>query len=284
MAPAPSVKLQELLQYGWLLVLITGICVETNDLFRQWMIGMSESSREHLSYQRLMAIAGVSGLFGISFAGFGLGAKVRPVFYASLWVLLGAACLAGIRGLWYSPTEAFVPLLNLRVAVFLILVAGFFGVSNVLAKFPGMFEWQDEFRAISSYAPILLLIVLLSSESWDLFEREQLNAQMLARGESSGEVVRLLNLQQLTLSAVWLVFSIVLMVVGLVRRERGRRFLAIGLFGIAILKIFIYDLSFLESLYRIFSFVGLGVILLVVSYLYQRYRDVILGTAAGPRA
>jgi uncharacterized membrane protein len=51
---------------------------------------------------------------------------------------------------------------------------------------------------------------------------------------------------------------------------------AIGLFGIAILKIFLYDLSFLERLYRIFSFVGLGVILLLVSYLYQRYKEIIL--------
>jgi uncharacterized membrane protein len=52
--------------------------------------------------------------------------------------------------------------------------------------------------------------------------------------------------------------------------------LAIALFGVAILKIFIYDLSFLETLYRIFSFIGLGLILLVVSYLYQRYKDVIM--------
>ncbi len=50
---------------------------------------------------------------------------------------------------------------------------------------------------------------------------------------------------------------------------------AFVLFGITILKIFIYDLSFLETLYRIFSFIGLGVVLLVVSYLYQHYKDVI---------
>jgi uncharacterized membrane protein len=52
---------------------------------------------------------------------------------------------------------------------------------------------------------------------------------------------------------------------------------SIVLFGFTILKIFIYDLSFLETLYRIFSFIGLGVILLAVSYLYQKYKDVILG-------
>jgi hypothetical protein len=49
-----------------------------------------------------------------------------------------------------------------------------------------------------------------------------------------------------------------------------------ALFGFIILKIFIYDLSFLEGLYRSASFAGLGVILLAVSYLYQRYRAVLL--------
>jgi uncharacterized membrane protein len=77
------------------------------------------------------------------------------------------------------------------------------------------------------------------------------------------------------LSSVWLLYSVSLMVAGLWRRAQGLRIMAIVLFGITILKIFIYDLSFLETLYRIFSFVGLGVILLGVSYLYQRYKAII---------
>jgi uncharacterized membrane protein len=54
------------------------------------------------------------------------------------------------------------------------------------------------------------------------------------------------------------------------------RFAAIGIFGITILKIFVYDLSFLETLYRIFSFIALGVILLAVSYAYQKYKNIIV--------
>jgi uncharacterized membrane protein len=78
------------------------------------------------------------------------------------------------------------------------------------------------------------------------------------------------------LSTSWLLYSIGLMGVGIVRRVRTLRVIAIVLFGVAILKIFFYDLSFLETLYRIVSFLGLGLILLTVSYLYQRYRSVIL--------
>ncbi len=54
--------------------------------------------------------------------------------------------------------------------------------------------------------------------------------------------------------------------------------LSIVVFGVTILKIFFYDLSYFETLYRIFSFVGLGVILLTVSYLCQKNKDIILET------
>jgi uncharacterized membrane protein len=91
----------------------------------------------------------------------------------------------------------------------------------------------------------------------------------------SEDIIRLRNLQQLVLSGVWLLYSVVLMIAGIWRRMQGLRIIAIILFGVTILKIFIYDLSFLQTLYRIYSFIGLGVILLTVSYLYQRYKAVI---------
>ena len=46
-------------------------------------------------------------------------------------------------------------------------------------------------------------------------------------------------------------------------------------FAICILKIFFYDLSFLPTLERMFSFIVLGVLLLMVSYLYQKYKKYI---------
>ena len=50
------------------------------------------------------------------------------------------------------------------------------------------------------------------------------------------------------------------------------RLMAFGLFGLTVLKIFLFDLSFLETLYRIISFIGLGLILIGVSYVYSRYK------------
>jgi uncharacterized membrane protein len=68
------------------------------------------------------------------------------------------------------------------------------------------------------------------------------------------------------------------MAFGFWRSARNLRVVAFVLFGITILKVFVYDLSFLERVYRIFSFIGLGVILLAVSYVYQRYKNVIFNS------
>jgi uncharacterized membrane protein len=75
-----------------------------------------------------------------------------------------------------------------------------------------------------------------------------------------------------------LLYSVALMAYGIWRSVRNVRIVAFVLFGITILKIFVYDLSFLETTYRICSFIGLGLILMAVSYAYQRYKELIFGT------
>jgi uncharacterized membrane protein len=47
---------------------------------------------------------------------------------------------------------------------------------------------------------------------------------------------------------------------------------------ISILKVFFFDLSVLSGPYRIMSFVLLGIILLGVSFIYQKYSYLMLGT------
>jgi NADH:ubiquinone oxidoreductase subunit K len=75
-------------------------------------------------------------------------------------------------------------------------------------------------------------------------------------------------------SAVWAVVGLALLVLGL-RRSRAlqSRSLQIGgfaLFGISLAKLFLYDLAFLTSIARAFSFVAVGMLILVGGFFYQR--------------
>jgi uncharacterized membrane protein len=59
---------------------------------------------------------------------------------------------------------------------------------------------------------------------------------------------------------------------GLLRDERTLRLGALALLGATIGKVFLYDLAALESLYRVASFIALGLLLLLAAGLWQRMR------------
>jgi len=79
--------------------------------------------------------------------------------------------------------------------------------------------------------------------------------------------------QQLTLSIFWSVYALALMAAGFWRRAKPVRLFALGLLFLSIIKVFLFDLSFLQPLYRIVSFFGLGLILLIVALLYTRFEE-----------
>lgn len=81
------------------------------------------------------------------------------------------------------------------------------------------------------------------------------------------------NSQDLMLSIIWGLHAAVLIVLGFWRRLKGIRWFGLGFLGIVIFKVFLYDLSNLTTPYRILSFMGLGIILLAVSWLYHRYKN-----------
>jgi uncharacterized membrane protein len=78
--------------------------------------------------------------------------------------------------------------------------------------------------------------------------------------------------REVMLSITWSVYATLSIVVGLRRQYAPIRYFAIAVFGITILKVFMVDLAALERIYRVLSIIGLGVLLLMSSYLYQRSR------------
>jgi uncharacterized membrane protein len=77
----------------------------------------------------------------------------------------------------------------------------------------------------------------------------------------------------MTLSITWAMYAAGLIVVGFLRRYAPVRYLAIAIFALTIGKVFLVDMAELERFYRILSILVLGVVLLVTSFLYQRYRS-----------
>jgi uncharacterized membrane protein len=77
---------------------------------------------------------------------------------------------------------------------------------------------------------------------------------------------------QAWLSAFWTVTGLAAVVFGLLRRKADVRLAGLALLGVAIAKVWTYDLSELDELTRVLSFVGLGLLLLVGAFAYQRIK------------
>jgi uncharacterized membrane protein len=91
------------------------------------------------------------------------------------------------------------------------------------------------------------------------------------------------NAEQYTYSAVWLAFGVVLLAVGVLLRSQPVRFASAAVVILTVLKVFLVDMHDLTGIYQGLSFIGLGVVLLGIGWLYQRLLFPRLpGTGASP--
>ncbi|MEZ5285370.1 MAG: DUF2339 domain-containing protein [Vicinamibacterales bacterium] len=77
--------------------------------------------------------------------------------------------------------------------------------------------------------------------------------------------------RDLTRSFAWGLYALILLGVGIWRVVRGLRLVALAFLLLTVAKVFLYDLGQLTGLYRIVSFLALGLSLILVSLLYQRF-------------
>ena len=83
------------------------------------------------------------------------------------------------------------------------------------------------------------------------------------------------NQYKLGLSIVWGVYALVLVILGIRKKQKHLRLAAIGLFLVTLIKLFVYDLAGSGTITKTISFISLGVLLLVVSFLYNKYKEVL---------
>src|SRR5712692_3844779 len=150
-------------------------------------------------------------------------------------------------------------LFNERFATFAVLIACFAAVLYAARAYTSSIG-KDELTLFGGFAVAINVyaLVALSLELWDHF------------GSHAGLGIDSGLAQHLSLSLLWTAYATALILLGVKRQSALLRWQALVLFGLVVVKVFIYDSSYLERFYRIISFFILGMMLLVVSFLYQR--------------
>jgi uncharacterized membrane protein len=115
-----------------------------------------------------------------------------------------------------------------------------------------------EYSAVAAVTSVALALMYLSLEVRTLYHGEVLNEGPITDAE------------QYTYSAVWLVFGVTLLVVGMLLRSQAVRLASAAVVILTVFKVFLIDMSDLTGIYQSLSFIGLGIVLLGVGWLYQR--------------
>ena len=155
--------------------------------------------------------------------------------------------------------------LNQRALLGLVIV----GVLAIVAWLYGRvsLEQVPERHLARAAAIVAANIVLLATLSVEIHTFWELRRDV-GRFAPSAEFFK-----QMLLTATWAAYATALTAVGIKRRYIPIRYLAIVVFAITVLKVFIVDFSQLDSVYRIVSSMALGLLLMGASYLYQRQNE-----------
>jgi len=86
---------------------------------------------------------------------------------------------------------------------------------------------------------------------------------------------------KLGLSILWGIYALLLIVLGIWKNKKHLRIAAIVLFGVTLLKLFFYDISHLSTIQKTIIFISLGILLLIISFLYIKYRNIISSESEG---
>jgi uncharacterized membrane protein len=152
--------------------------------------------------------------------------------------------------------------LNPTFGVWLFVVAAL-GAALLVSRVPRRAGQALEGLAhpVLGTASLLLLFGLLTGETDAHF------SALAGQGVASARLMG-----GLAISVLWSVFATALLAAGLAFRSRPLFYSAYALFGIASLKVALVDLAELHTVYRILSFLALGVLLMAGAWLNIRFR------------
>lgn len=80
---------------------------------------------------------------------------------------------------------------------------------------------------------------------------------------------------KLGLSILWGIYALYLIALGIWRHKQFLRIAALVLFSLTLIKLFFYDIANLNTIAKTIVFVSLGVLLLIISFLYTKYKSII---------
>lgn len=129
----------------------------------------------------------------------------------------------------------------------------------------GLVAWYARGRRPQPYVVMLALAGAVLGFLW-----ATLSVRRFWQGENIADWKDFLQGETYTYSVVWLLIGVALLAIGSKLDAKSLRLASAGLVLIAVVKVFLIDMSNLEGILRALSFIGLGAVLIGIGLFYQR--------------
>lgn len=183
--------------------------------------------------------------------------------------LAGAALVLGLFRLLAIDEQHWTPdtlIFNIRFATYLVAIAILGGIVYFGRRYGS--EREQPFVQLSAIGFNVLALIALTGEAYYYYLQRHAQLELTATYDVDYKQLDLAR--NFSYSAIWLVYGAGLMVFGFLKQTSFVRWQALVLIAVTIVKVFVYDVSELDKGYRILSFIALGVVLLAISFIYQR--------------
>ena len=124
---------------------------------------------------------------------------------------------------------------------------------------------EDFIKPVSINLGILFDILLFTSILW-IASTEMITWMDIQKYSASNK---------LALSILWGIYALLLIILGIWKKKKHLRIGAIALFAVTLIKLFFYDISSMATISKTIVFISLGVLLLIISFLYNKYKHLI---------
>jgi uncharacterized membrane protein len=184
--------------------------------------------------------------------------------------ILGAILL--LVGVWrlvmvdlpWAGREPFVPVFNMEALPALAVAACLLAAAATTPRLlPQPHELDLAARYLAGLGGVVLVWLVLSLETYQYFTSR-------IDWQTGLDADRLTRTARTSLSVLWAVYAVVILALGFWQRSRPLRWVALGLFGLTLAKVFLIDMAGLAGFYRVTAFFVLAVLLGLAAWAYQK--------------
>ncbi|KFF05100.1 DUF2339 domain-containing protein [Flavobacterium reichenbachii] len=111
----------------------------------------------------------------------------------------------------------------------------------------------------------------------DMFKVEKLDAGYIRQtlADDTMKIARI-KIIKTGFPILWGILAFVFLIIGIKKQKKALRIIALTLLGLTIAKLFLYDISNISETGKIISFILLGILILIISFVYQKIKVLVI--------